>query len=58
MASGTPDCFYFGVAELLGTFQISVTKAGYQAAQTTITVDEVDGCHVRREDGTVSLVPE
>jgi len=57
-ASGPPDCLYFGVGEILGTFQISVTKAGYQAAQTTVIVDEVDGCHVRTEDASVSLVPE
>lgn len=58
MAFGGSDCSYSGVGEVLGTYRIDVTKAGYQAAQTTVTVDEMDGCHARREDVTVSLVPE
>jgi hypothetical protein len=55
---GSPDCVYVGVAEQLGTFHISVTKAGYQTSATTVIVDQKDECNVITKDATVTLVPQ
>lgn len=57
-SGGADGCLYFGIGEELGTFQVSVTKAGYQPSSTTVTVDEEDECHVVPKDATVVLVPE
>ncbi|HEY0464935.1 MAG TPA: hypothetical protein VGC79_12025, partial [Polyangiaceae bacterium] len=53
MQAGGPDCLYVGIGEELGTFRVSVSKAGYEPASTTVTVDEEDECHVVPKDATV-----
>jgi hypothetical protein len=55
---GGSDCLYVGVAEQLGTFQITTAKAGYRTSATMLTVDQSDGCHVITEDTVVSLDPQ
>ena len=55
---GSDNCPCVGVAEQLGTFQITVRKSGYQTRSTTIIVNESDDCHVVAKDATVKLDAE
>lgn len=48
---------YVGVAEQLGTFQITAAKSDYRDGSTTIVVDQSDGCHVVTKDATLELDP-
>lgn len=54
---GPPDCSYTGVYEQPGTFQITVSKAGYQEDKTTVVVNS-DTCHVITKDVSVKLSPQ
>lgn len=50
-------CECTGPGEELGTFHVTVTKPGYQQAETTVVVDKRDECHVITKDVTVKLSP-
>jgi hypothetical protein len=52
-----PDCVCSGVNERLGTFQLTVSKAGYSAATTTAVVDQTNGCHVIPKFKVIRLQP-
>lgn len=54
---GPPDCSYTGVYEQAGTFQIAVSKPGYQQTGTTVVVKK-GTCHVITKDVTVKLSPQ
>ena len=52
-------CVCAGGFEQLGTFQVTVTKSGYQTFTTTIVVDQSDDCgHVVTKDVTINLSPQ
>lgn len=52
---GIPDCTYFGPAERAGTYQVTVTKAGYMTATKTGLVVTKDECHVKGVAATIAL---
>lgn len=55
---GPPECGYCsGPMEQMGTFHVTVTKPGYQKAETTIVVPG-EQCHVITQNVTVHLWPQ
>jgi hypothetical protein len=52
-----PDCVCSGVDERLGTFELTVNKAGYRTATTTAVVDQTNGCHVVPKFTVIRLRP-
>jgi hypothetical protein len=56
---GGEDCAYFGAEERAGTYEIDVSRSGFELESLgPITVEEdFDGCHVVTEQATAELTP-